>query len=390
MNKYEKILNKQKKLNNELGKILNQKGIKNLRLTSIGNSIATGYSMATISKPLLLRNETLPDILKNYNILLETHKFSRCQNNCDDHTLTWFLNNTKESEINKLNRLDFSKDSKVHMLTNNMTEEEINLYFPRHLNNDNGMQDIILESNKELANIVIYNGATGSLLDNICRQGSFNHKLNYGIKKDIISIESILKNIQENNRQGNSNTQVYLCGAPNFLGLNITGIINNKLKKLSKEYANVIYVKPIKAKFLYKNNNIDNTSINKIQKLLKKLPIIDIHYDELEYLMFNNNIIQSIVDNYESTEALIKVDKKLSKLSTYIETRQKIINKSNIKKEKVLLAITKEYAKINNKDSRNKFITKAKKYLLNTLPYEYFYVEKENIKQTIKKLENAR
>lgn len=61
--------------------------ITNLRLISLGNSIASGYSMVRSTKPLLLRNESLEEVLQKENITLERHHFARAQNNNDEHIL---------------------------------------------------------------------------------------------------------------------------------------------------------------------------------------------------------------------------------------------------------------------------------------------------------------
>ena len=387
--KLERIVKLQEVLNTKLADVLKENGITNLRLTSVGNSIASGYSMVRTVKPLLLRNESIDKILSNFNIMLARYIFARAQNNNDEHVNEWLGNNTNMSEINALNRNDLSSDSKIHMQTTDLKQEEIDEYFPKEVKEDKGMQDVILESNENLANIVIYSGATGSFLDNVTRNGPISHKFTYGIKRDISSIEATLKYIQNSNRNNNTNTQVYLCGAPNYLGLNITGIINNKLKKLASEYANVVYVNPVKAKLFYKKYGLDdNSSIKSFQDFIKqiKFPSIDIHYDEIEYLEFNNNIIDSISNNYETTKALINVDRNLYKFSAFVEHDQSIIGDKDKINEMVSGIISSEYSDIKDKDKKNQFLLRAKKYLLNRLPYDFHYAGKENIEQGISKV----
>lgn len=131
-------------------------------------------------------------------------------------------------------------------------------------------------------------------MDNVTRNGK--HYFTYGVKRDCTSIESFLKYIQEMNREQNKSIQVYLCGAPKLLGLS-DAFINTRLKKISKKYSNVSYVENIPKKVLYK---IDDGRI-----------IIDLHYDENEYLKFNNKIIDTINNNYVINELFIKIDRKL-------------------------------------------------------------------------------
>ena len=108
------------------------------------------------------------------------------------------------------------------------------------------------------------------------------------------------------NRDKSFNIQVYLCGAPNILGIHATDFINCRLKRISKEYANVNYIRPIASKGVYIADG-------------RIFPSIDIHYDEVEYLKLNNAILKSISDNYLLTYAIICIDKTMKKLSTNLE-----------------------------------------------------------------------
>ena len=150
-----------------------------------------------------------------------------------------------------------------------LKDKDIEDYYPEEPMEDIGLRDIILKNNSNIANIVIYNGGTGSFLDNVTRNGK--HKLTTGIKRDFLFINSTLTTIQTYNRFLGTNTQVYLCGAPRILNTPITDIfINSNLKKLAKQYANVSYVSPIPRKVLYK------------QEQYGIFP--DTHYNEKEYL----------------------------------------------------------------------------------------------------------
>lgn len=377
MTKEEELLEIQKRLNTRLGLILKKYGIKRLKLSSVGNSIATGFSMARLTKPLLLRNESIATIMDLLGIEYEPHKFSRAQNNGDEHIYEWLVTNKKESEINESNIRDYKQGSKIKMPTADI-DDKLEEYFPTK-ESDKGMQEELLESNDDLANIVIYNGATGSVLDNFTR-GGIPFK---GIKRDITALEATLKYIQSMNREKGTNTQIFLCGAPNYLGLGITNIINHKLKKLAMEYANVTYVPPIKSKFIYKKMGMNEpTNPEEVQTFLQKLQSysVDIHYDELEYLKFNNNIMESIINNYAIKRALINIDRKLYKLSTEIELE----NQTNERIEKIITQlIQEEYSQLRTKEEKNTFLHLARKYLINRFPYDFYYTGKDNIKNSI-------
>ena len=313
-------IRKQKRLNFELSMVLKETDIRILRLTSIGNSIASGYSKVRKTKPLLLRNKSIKQYMNKNGIDVDIHHFARAQNNSDEHIFEWLESNIKESEIHALNRNDYMRGA-TSLPTPGISEEKIDEYYPTEMKKDYRFKDIILESSKDLANIVVYNGCTGSFLDGIFRNGSFFQQMFHGVNRDITSIESILKIVQFNNRKNGTNTQVYLCGAPNFLGSNISELINYKLRKLAKNYSNVVYVKPVSSKFIHKPlENKKDDELNIVQKFKKThFGIIDMHYDEEEYLRFNNNIIKTIKDNYEITQSMINIDRKFYDLSTDIE-----------------------------------------------------------------------
>ena len=147
---YEDIIFIQNEKNKELADKLASKGIKNLRITSVGNSIASGYSMMRTIKPLLLRNESLKEEMEKKNITLEVHNFSRAQNNNDEHVFEWLIANITENEINRYNRMDYSNGPNS-MSSNGITQEQIENFYDSLENSgveiidnfvDDGLDDI--------------------------------------------------------------------------------------------------------------------------------------------------------------------------------------------------------------------------------------------------------
>lgn len=160
------------------------------------------------------------EIMKDHGITLVRKHFARAQNNNDEYIASWVIRNIKESEIYKMNRNDYEDSpTKMPVKINGLNRQLIEEYYPREIADDQGLSDIILESGFGVANIVIYNGCTGSFLDNVTRNGYVSQKLTYGVKRDLPGIRTVLNYIQTHNRDNNTNTQVYICGAPNFLGL---------------------------------------------------------------------------------------------------------------------------------------------------------------------------
>lgn len=154
-------------------------------MTSLGNSIASGYSMVGRIIPLLYRNDSISGVMK-------------------------------ENEIFKFNRVDYG-DSFIAQPHHGLDEDKINKYY--------GLKDLVLENDPRLLNVVIYNGGTGPFLDAVTRGGKFYSQGTYGLKRAASNIESSLSLIQSNNRKHNGNTQVYLCGALDYLGIKFTNLI---------------------------------------------------------------------------------------------------------------------------------------------------------------------
>lgn len=356
------IVNNLYKNNEMLSQILQKNNINQLVLTSLGNSIASGYSYMSTTKPLLYRDETIETIMATKNITLNRYHFARYANNNDEHIFSWLTKNISEKEMYNLNRIDI-KHERVIGLTNELIEK----YYPTNPKENLGLRNIILQNNPNLANIVIYNGATGSFLDNITRNGK--HKLTSGIKRDCVSIESTLKTIQISNRTSGTNTQVYLCGAPKILNTPITDIyINNRLEKIASNYANVTYIPPISRKVIYKHPEYGISP--------------DTHYNEEEYLTLLTKIIESINQKYLMNKAMIDIDREFFSTSYQIEEGQKV-DKDYIIEEKLSNWIT-----ILDEQGLdiNQFLSTLKKYLLERQPYDFYYLGNKTIKKHVNQL----
>lgn len=376
-----KIEEKLEESNQKLAQVLKENKIVNLRITSLGNSIGSGYSMQRITKPLLLRNETLKPIMVKMGILTDIKHFARMQNNCDEHIYSWLVTNKKESEIHKMNLVDYGNSSisqQNYGLTNDLKQK----YYSTSLIEDNGLQDILFASGTNLANILIYNGGTGSFLDSVTRNGKLSQMLTYGLKRDTTSLEATLKYIQEVNRENGTNVQVYLCGAPNFLGLRITEIINYRLKKIAKQYANVVYVEPIISKFFYPNMEANKEKLTTLKKILSLRP--DIHYDEIEYLKLNHQIIKSIIENYSITKALIETDRELLQFARYIELENQLLLETPEYLNGTIRSIISSKI-FTTKLEEDKYQEKLEKYLNERFPYDFYYLNKKKLKHVLKK-----
>lgn len=352
----QETLNKLEESNYKLAKILKEQNVSKVNMICCGNSISSGYSMSSFTKPLLFRNENIQEILKQNSIDLNRYHFARAEDNNDEHIYSYLINNVKLSDICRLNRFDL-----INMNSTGVDETNINELYP--LDNNTTIKGLL--SDDKASNIIIYNGATGSFLDNVTRGGK--HFLTYGVKRDCVSIEAFLKYIQEYNRYTKSIVQVYLCGAPSLLKASDI-FINTKLKVIAEKYANVTYVENIPKKLFYKKADGGTT--------------FDLHYDEAEYLTFNNRIIESINNNYIINKILIKIDRKLYTLNNHFQAG--IIKKEEIGKiaDNVInntIVKYRESLKQQNIDLKSLLLI-IRKYLINRKPYDFYYIGKEKNK----------
>lgn len=335
------------KVNDLFIKFINGSGISCVNLTSVGNSIATGYSMNDSIKPLLLRNK---DLIKKCNFDLNLRSYARAQDNNDEHVFEWLLNNIKQSDINKKVQLDFMHEK--GMPHNNINKSDVIKYYPTDIKDDIGLRDLMMQRKEGLANIIIYNGATGSFLDNITRHGM--HKGLYGFKRDLVSLESSLKLIYLRNPY----TQVYVCGIPNIAGIGLTNIvINNKIEKICKNYPNCVYIDPAKQNLIYRKND-------KI--------VFDVHYSDDEYLNLNKVILEAIIHNYFPVKASVDLDIAMKKYSDVAEYGAK----PNI--SEIMNNVFSKY------HLSSEQLKRMLKYFKERYPYDFYYTPRREVIDDIK------
>lgn len=342
-------MNREEELNTRLGEILKSQGIRNFHITILGNSLATGYSRVNKALPLLERNYSLKRILINHGITPIIRVFSRMQDSNDERLHSWYYLSSSEKERLKFNRHDAKK-------FNYFTKEELEQYYSLKHDHDDKIKDVLSHCNDEDANVLIYSGATGSFLDNVTR-GGLPKKAMSGFKRDFKYLEFTLKEIWNENIRTGKKTQVYLCGVPNYKGLNITEFfINRHLKKIAKKYSNVVYVDAVHASLIYKNG-------------------VDVHLSEEEYSEYNNAITESISENYVETNNKINIDKDMYNLAQIII--DEITNKQKgceeeIDYDKLILDYLGRYLpSFDGLDyDTSDYIKNIKQYIYNQLPTE--------------------
>lgn len=358
--KYDKIEEQERlnRTNEELVKFMRDYPKDRLSLTAIGNSISDGFSMSEPGKLLLDRNAGLIEFGKNNGLEVETYQLSRSENNNALAVSNWIIQNCCEKDTHKWNVEDYKRAIKSGNPL--LTEEEISKFFEG--GSDKKIQDIIFDTNKQNANIIILNLGTGSFLDVVTRHGSLSiPNVFHSVDRDIYGISSILELIQNNNRKNGSNTQIYLCGAPRIMNTAITDIfMNPKIKKVGKEYANVTYVPSFPRQAFYKT---PSGSI-----------IPDPHYNQAEYYHFLAEIENKIIDNYLIRDLMIDLDRILYQLSNDNDVNGTNYSKNDIKD--VIDEIAKKYE--SKTGDYNYFIDFIKTYIKVRYPFDYFRGSSDN------------
>jgi len=367
--KYDRVEEKEKldRVNEELIKYIRNYPKDTLSLTAIGNSISDGFSMSEPGKLLLDRNLGLVDYGKKNGINVETYQLSRSENNNSLTVANWIIDNCCEKDSYNWNIADYERWIKNGNTL--LTKEEIIKYFEG--GSDKKIQDVIFDSNKTNANIVILNLGTGSFLDVVTRHGSLSiPNIFHSLDRDIYGINSILELIQNNNRKNNSNTQVYLCGAPRIVNTAITDIfMNPKIRKVGSHYANVTYVPSFPRQAFYKTPNEDI--------------IPDPHYNQAEYYHFLVEIENKIIDNYLIRDLMIDLDRVLYHISNDND-----INGTNYSKNDIADVIDEIAKKYESKTGNyNYFIEFIKSYIKERYPFDFYRgYQEDNLSKDLEKM----
>lgn len=373
--KYDKVEEQEKleQTNEELVKFMREYPKETLILSSIGNSISDGFSMTEPGKLLLNRNIGLIDYGKANGLNVETFHLARSENNNAISVADWIRRNLSEKETDAWNKVDYRRQIKNGNPL--LTEDEIEEYFSN--GTDRKVQDVIFAKDpaKNKANIVILNLGTGSFLDVVTRHGSLTiPSLVGGVDRDIFGISSILELIQDHNRRKETNTQVYLCGAPRILNTVITDMfMNPKIKKVGKQYANVTYVPSFPRQAFYK------TPSGQI--------FPDVHYNHAEYYHFLNEVEKKIIDNYLLKELMIDLDRVLFQLSEDNDIYGTHYSKNDAKD--IIDRLAKKYE--SKTGDYNYFIDMVSNYVGERYPFDFFRLyQEENLSEEIRSMKRKK
>ena len=371
--RYDKVEEKEKleQVNEELVKYMKEYPKKELSLTAIGHSISDGFSTSEPGKLLFDRNIGLIDYGNKEGLKVETFHLSRWENNNSLSVADWIRRNLTEQDTNAWNREDY-KRAKFFGKTL-LTDEQIAEIFKD--GSDKKIQEVIFNSNKEKANIVILNLGTGSFLDIVTRHGSLTlPTLFYSVDRDMYGVSAILELIQNYNRRKESNIQVYLCGAPRIANTALADMfINPKMKRIGKEYANVTYVPSFPRQAFYKTQN--------------GAILPDPHYNQAEYYHFLSEVEKKIIDNYLLKDLMIDLDRVVFQMSEDNDIYGGHYTKTDFKN--IVDVIAKKYE--NKTGDYNYFIDMVQRYVKLRYPYDFFRLNpEENLSKEVETMKRKR
>ncbi len=360
-------------INDKFIELMKSRGIKTVRITSAGNSIATGYSANSPIIPLLFRNPDLVEKAKNAGVKVEFFSYARAQDNREEHVFEWFLKNLTQAEINKMVQFDFASDSPKAMDHRTITKEEVNKYYPIYIPNDIGFRDLMYSNlvkddvtgktvvNPEMANILVYNGITASFLDDVTRNGEKSLK---GFKEDLESLNSFLETIYLTDPY----TQIYVCGMP-YVGntdvtIKIIGTINEMIRETCSKYSNCVFVQSVGQNALYKYDG---------------RYVIDIHYNKEEYLYLLANIFNAFCHKYVSVVALNDFHlsmKTMSKQNEFLD-----VPKTSEQLEQEFLSYMTQF--LSKYDLSSGQINRIMEYYVRRYSHDYFHTPRSVVIQEL-------
>ncbi len=112
---------------------------------------------------------------------------------------------------------------------------------------------------------------------------------------------------------------------------------------------------------------------------------VDIHYDEEEYLKFNNNIMETIKENYEINNSMISIDRQMYEFNRSLEVKYPELIGDELVTDITDTIVEEETKKLQTQEKKDKLLKRATSYLINRSPYDYFYIGKKNIKESFQK-----
>ena len=285
----EKLIREEKILSDKMIQLFTDCGISQINMGSVGNSIASGYTKCDEMLPLFERT-SLIDCSYNINFF----SYARVRRNEEFNVLNWYHQNISHQEINLLLIADIMAKRKKYA---NFGDVQSKKYEAMKKRTNIGMRDYVKLEN----NIMIYNGLSGTLTD-IVRKGDACDRVTLlrCFKNDCEYLKMFLTELYLDNPC----MQIYICGLPDILGLGISNIFDEYIKKAVKSVPNAVYIKGAARNML---------------SILDGQIELDYHYSRPEYLHLMCSVWKSILENYIPMCFKCEMLRNLKKYSKVVE-----------------------------------------------------------------------
>lgn len=263
--------------------ILHQNQISSVNFIIIGNSIASGYSVASKIQLFFDRNQSLFKELKKQKITYSTYHFSQPYNNSNQTIFNWIKDNQTQKEVLNQQIKHYFFSSRKEIDQNNINIQTLKKYFSKNIKDIRGIQDLIKYQKQNHLNIIIFIGNTGATMDYVENNKIFNSckAIILGAKKDFYDCQKITKYISKLNPKN----LIVVMDLPfhetfPFIFLNWIIFIFNRLVRITNRYQNIIFSKG--GTVVIKQYHVGNQRV------------FDVHPDKNHYLNMINFCMASI------------------------------------------------------------------------------------------------
>jgi hypothetical protein len=282
---YYKKLSEQNKI---FAKILKKNQVTSINFIIIGNSLASGYTVASKIKPLFERNKTLSKELKKQNISNNIYHFSQPYDNPNKSILSWIKNNQTQKEVLAQQIKHYFSGPRKNIDKNNIDLQTLKKYFSKNIKDKQGIKNLIKNQQKHNLNIIVFSGNTGATMDYVENNSILNSckAIWLGAKKDLVYCKKTIKYIYKLNPK-NLIVVINLPFHERFPFIIFDGVIlifNYLVKFINRKIPNLIFTKG--GTIEVKCYQIDNQKI------------FDIHPDEKHYIKMLYHCIHGINKNY--------------------------------------------------------------------------------------------
>ncbi len=328
-----KLISEEKKLSEQVVELFADCKKTHMNVSSVGNSIASGYTKCDEMLPFLVRSG-----LYEADWDIDFYCYARVRRNEELNILKWYHHNMSHQDINKLLMADIEAKKDKYA---GYGDVQHSIYEKMAQSSMLGFKDYVKLDN----NIMIYNGLSGSFTDIVRKGEAYDRKkILQCFKNDFEYLKMFLMEVYLDNPE----IQVYVCGLPDILGAGVTSLYDTYMKKAVKIVPNAVYVKGVSRNVLSMLNN-------------QKEP--DYHYSTPEYLYLLCGVWKSVYKNFVPLSYKCKILRKLAEYSDMVEFADTTSKGESEVVKRIIIKCTEEYVDLFEKYQID--VTQIKKEIRN-------------------------